>query len=234
MKYEKTEKASFLDRPNRFIAHVILAGREETVHVKNTGRCKELLLPGAEVVLEKSDNPSRKTGYDLIGVKKEGQWVNIDSQMPNKLVREWLPKSGLFSENVKIRMEKNYGKSRFDLYVEDGTRKAFIEVKGVTLEEKGTALFPDAPTLRGIKHMEELMDCKEQGYEAYLIFVIQMGGIQMFRPNWKTHPQFGETLRKAKACGVKVLAVDCRVGEKEIEIRNPIPVNLEGILEDVK
>ncbi|MCI5901442.1 MAG: DNA/RNA nuclease SfsA [Blautia sp.] len=232
MKYKDTKKAVFLSRPNRFIAQVMLQGREETVHVKNTGRCRELLIPGAEVILEESRNPARKTRFDLICVKKENQWVNIDSQMPNKLVREWLPGNGGFSEDANIRMEKAFGNSRFDLYVEDHGQKVYIEVKGVTLEENHTALFPDAPTLRGIKHIEELIKCKEQGYGAWLIFVIQMGGVRQLEPNWKTHPQFGQTLRKAAACGVKILAVDCQVGEKEIVIRSSVPVNLEGKCEN--
>ena len=232
MKYKDTKKAVFLSRPNRFIAQVMLQGREETVHVKNTGRCRELLIPGVEVILEESKNPDRKTRYDLICVKKEDQWVNIDSQMPNKLVREWLPEIGCFSEDANIRMEKTFGNSRFDLYVEDRGQKVYIEVKGVTLEENHTALFPDAPTLRGIKHIEELIKCKEQGYEAWLIFVIQMEGVRQLEPNWKTHPQFGQTLRKAAACGVKILAADCQVGEEEIVIRGSVPVYLEGKYEN--
>lgn len=227
MRYENTAKASFVDRPNRFIAHVVLDGHMETVHVKNTGRCKELLLPGTEVILERSSNPNRRTAYDLICVNKAGRWINMDSQIPNKAAREWLLKGRLFSETLTVQAEKTYGNSRFDLYVESDLRKAFIEVKGVTLEEQGIARFPDAPTLRGIKHMEELIRCMEDGYEAYLLFVIQMKGIRRFEPNWNTHQEFGETLIKAQKAGVKLLAYDCRIEPELIEIEDPVPINLE-------
>lgn len=227
MKYENTTKGIFLDRPDRFIANVRINGRTETVHVKNTGRCKELLIPGTEVILEKSSNPARKTKYDLICVNKAGRWINMDSQIPNKAAAEWISKGRLFPEEIVIRPEKKYGNSRFDLYLESPVRKAFIEVKGVTLEEQDIARFPDAPTLRGIKHMEELIRCMEEGYEAYLLFVIQMKGIQKFEPNWDTHREFGETLKKAYDAGVKILAYDCFVAEDVIEIQDPVPVNLE-------
>lgn len=227
MKYEHTRRAAFLDRPNRFIAHVQLGGQVETVHVKNTGRCKELLIPGTTVILEESQNPARKTKYDLICVNKAGRWINMDSQIPNKAAKEWIEKGNLFSGGVHVQTEKKYGNSRFDLYVEDGERKAFIEVKGVTLEEQNIARFPDAPTLRGIKHMEELIQAKNDGYEAYLLFVIQMKGIEWFEPNWKTHAAFGETLRKAHNAGVKLLAYDCMVEEDRMEICDPVPINLE-------
>lgn len=228
MKYNKIVKAKFLDRPNRFIAHVELDGQIETVHVKNTGRCKELLLPGADVILEVCSNPSRKTKYDLICVNKQGRWINMDSQIPNKAAKEWIEKGNLFSENVTVYSEKKYGNSRFDLYVESEQRKAFIEVKGVTLENDNIARFPDAPTERGVKHVEELIECMKDGYEAYLLFVIQMMGIRRFEPNWITHAKFGKALQKAQLAGVKILAMDCVVTEDFMEICNPVPVYLEG------
>lgn len=227
MKYEHTEKAIFLERPNRFIAYVNLDGRTETVHVKNTGRCKELLIPGTEIILEKSGNPARKTKYDLISVRKGNRWINMDSQIPNKAAEEWLLKGSLFPEEIQIRREKTFGNSRFDLYVESSQRKAFMEVKGVTLEENNIARFPDAPTQRGLKHVEELTHCIRDGYEAYLLFVIQMKGITCFEPNWNTHPEFGEALIDAQNAGVKLLAYDCFVTENLMEIRDPVPINLK-------
>lgn len=226
MKYENTKRAVFLDRPNRFIAHVDLNGQTETVHVKNTGRCKELLIPGTEVILEESVNPARKTKYDLICVNKSGRWINMDSQVPNKAAVEWIRAGRLFPEEVTLKTEKVYGNSRFDIYVESPCRKAFIEVKGVTLEENDIARFPDAPTQRGVKHVEELIRCQEDGYEAYLLFVIQMKGIREFEPNWSTHPQFGEVLQKAQNAGVHLLAYDCLIREDYIEIQDPVPIRL--------
>lgn len=227
MKYENTMPAVFMDRPNRFIAHVQLGDCAETVHVKNTGRCKELLVPGAEVILERSSNPSRKTKYDIICVNKAGRLINMDSQIPNRAAEEWLKSGGLFPEEIEVFREKTYGNSRFDLYVESKQRKAFIEVKGVTLEQDNVARFPDAPTLRGIKHMEELIRCQQDGYEAYLLFVIQMKGIVRFEPNWETHREFGETLVRAANAGVHILARDCAVTENSIELRDAVPVCLE-------
>ena len=226
MKYENTKRAVFLDRPNRFIAHVDLNGQTETVHVKNTGRCKELLIPGTEVILEESVNPARKTKYDLICVNKSGRWINMDSQVPNKAAAEWIRAGRIFPEEVTLKTEKVYGNSRFDIYVESPCRKAFIEVKGVTLEENDIARFPDAPTQRGVKHVEELIRCQEDGYEAYLLFVIQMKGIREFEPNWSTHPQFGEVLQKAQNAGVHLLAYDCLIREDYIEIQDPVPIRL--------
>ena len=226
MKYENTKRAVFLDRPNRFIAHVDLNGQTETVHVKNTGRCKELLIPGTEVILEESVNPARKTKYDLICVNKSGRWINMDSQVPNKAAAEWIRAGRLFPEEVILKTEKVYGNSRFDIYVESPCRKAFIEVKGVTLEENDIARFPDAPTQRGVKHVEELIRCQEDGYEAYLLFVIQMKGIREFESNWSTHPQFGEVLQKARNAGVHLLAYDCLIREDYIEIQDPVPIRL--------
>lgn len=226
MRYKETEKAVFLKRPNRFIAEVEIQGKRETVHVKNTGRCKELLIPGTEVILEKSGNPNRKTKYDLICVNKQGRLINMDSQIPNKAAEEWIRKGGLFPEEVSIRPEKKYGNSRFDLYVESPVRRAFVEVKGVTLEKDNVVRFPDAPTVRGIKHVEELIHCMEEGYEAYLLLVIQMKGVKKFMPNWDTQPEFGQALIKAEKAGVKIIARDCLVTEDTIEIQEEVPVDL--------
>ena len=197
MKYENIITGSFIDRPNRFIAHVEIDGKEETVHVKNTGRCAELLKPGAEVYLQDSKNPERKTRWDLIGVKKNDRMINMDSQIPNYAVKEWLKAGNLFDNITLIRPEYTYKNSRFDLYVEAGERKIFIEVKGVTLELDGVCKFPDAPSERAIKHVEELEQAVKEGYEAYVFFVIQMKDVKYFTPNMKTHAAFGEALRKA-------------------------------------
>lgn len=224
MKYERIQVGRFIERPNRFIAYIDIDGAKETVHVKNTGRCAELLKPGATVYVQKSDNPERKTQWDLIGVEKGNRLVNMDSQIPNAVVKEWLEEGNLFNLPLKIQPETTYSKSRFDLYVEAGNRKVFIEVKGVTLEENGVARFPDAPTERGVKHVEELIKALKDGYESYIIFVIQMNGVRYFTPNIDTHPEFAEALRKAKKAGVKILAYDCDVKEDEIRLNSSIPV----------
>lgn len=226
MKYERIQVGRFIERPNRFIAYIDIDGAKETVHVKNTGRCAELLKPGATVYVQKSDNPERKTQWDLIGVEKGKRLVNMDSQIPNAVVKEWLEEENLFDLPIKIQPETTYNKSRFDLYVEAGNRKIFIEVKGVTLEENGVARFPDAPTERGVKHVEELIKALKDGYESYIIFVIQMNGVRYFTPNIDTHPEFAEALRKAKKAGVKILAYDCDVKEDEIRLNSSIPVVL--------
>ena len=228
IKYKEVKKGVFIERPNRFIARVLVDGNEETVHVKNTGRCRELLVNGATVYLSVADNPLRKTRYDLVGVEKVTPRgiirVNMDSQIPNDAVNEWLRQGNLFSENAVIKREVFYGKSRFDFYIEDNDRKIFLEVKGVTLENDGVVSFPDAPTERGIKHINELSACLRDGYEAYVIFVIQMKNIEYFTPNYVTHPEFGEALKAAREKGVKILAYDCIVDEysmvmdKEIEV----------------
>ncbi len=228
MKYKHIVKARFLSRPNRFIARVLLDGKEETVHVKNTGRCKELLTKHAVVYLEKSENPARRTAYDLVAVEKKREadtlLINMDSTLPNAVAAEWLPTSGLFSPMASIKREVTFGKSRFDLYIEDGERHAFIEVKGVTLEKDGVAYFPDAPTERGVKHLYELAEAVKQGYEGYLLFVVQMKGICEVRPNDKTHPAFGDALRAAEQTGVGLLAVDCLVfpDEAKADVRLPV------------
>lgn len=230
IKYKKVKKGAFIERPNRFIAKVLVDGYEETVHVKNTGRCKELLVKDATVYLSVSDNPSRKTKYDLIGVEKVTDRnilkVNMDSQIPNDVVAEWLRNCDLFSQKAIIKREVFYNKSRFDFYIEDDNRRVFLEVKGVTLENNGVASFPDAPTERGIKHINELTDCLNEGYEAYIFFVIQMKNIDYFTPNYETHPEFGEALKKAKNKGVKILAYDCIVTEDSIIIDKEIKVKL--------
>ena len=230
IKYKEVKKGTFIERPNRFIAKVLVDGYEETVHVKNTGRCKELLVKDATVYLSVSDNPSRKTKYDLIGVEKVTDKnilkVNMDSQIPNDVVAEWLRNCDLFSQKAIIKREVFYNKSRFDFYIEDDNRRVFLEVKGVTLENNGVASFPDAPTERGIKHINELIDCLNEGYEAYIFFVIQMKNIDYFTPNYETHPEFGEALKKAKNKGVKILAYDCIVTEDSIIIDKEIKVKL--------
>ena len=221
MIYADTAEARFIDRPNRFIAHVELDGRTETVHVKNTGRCRELLLPNIPVVLEKSDNPNRKTKYDLIEVrKKKLGWINIDSQAPNKVVKEWLTKQDF---DVVIP-EYSYGDSRIDFYMEKGNRKYLLEVKGCTLEIDGTGYFPDAPTVRGVKHIRELMKAQKQGFWCGIAFVIQMNGIEEVLPNTETHPEFGEALSQAKQAGVHVLNLTCSVDKKSLEIISPIRI----------
>ena len=215
MKYNKTIHGQFCSRTNRFVAEVMINGKQETVHVKNTGRCKELLLPGTEVVLEISDNPSRKTKYDLICVYKENLgWVNIDSQAPNKVVKEWLAKQ----DYDMIRPEYSIGNSRIDFYMEKDGQKYLMEVTGCTLEIDGIGYFPDAPTERGVKHLRELQKAAQKGYQCYVAFVIQMEGIHEVRPNVKTHPEFGVALEEARQAGVQVLCLGCTVGENELEI----------------
>ena len=227
MKYNNIVKGKFIERPNRFIAKVEIDGTTETVHVKNTGRCRELLVKGTTVYLEKSNNPERKTGYDLIAVLKNGKTlINMDSQIPNAVTEEWLKKGNLFSKDAVIRREVTHNKSRFDFYIEEGGRKIFLEVKGCTLETDGIARFPDAPTERGVKHINELIDCVNEGFEAYILFVIQMKGIKHFEPNDKTHSAFGDALRNAESKGVNILAYDCNVTKDTIEIDKEIKVLL--------
>ena len=226
MKYKRMVTGRFLERPNRFIAYVELSGKRETVHVKNTGRCAELLQPNATVYVQKADNPERKTQWDLIGVKKGRRMVNMDSQIPNKVVEEFLRAGNLFPDAALIRPETTYKNSRFDFYIEDGERKIFMEVKGVTLEQDGIVKFPDAPTERGVKHIQELCEAIEDGYEAYVFFVVQMKGVKYFMPNMATHAAFGEALQHAKERGVKILAYDCKVTEDSIQIADEVPVFL--------
>lgn len=226
MKYNTIRPARFLARPNRFIARVELDGKEETVHVKNTGRCKELLIPGRTVWLEEGANPNRKTRYDLIAVDKDGLLVNMDAQAPNKVFAEWA-QAGHFVEGLTLlRPETTWGKSRFDFYWEAGNRKGFVEVKGCTLEDNGFCRFPDAPTERGVKHLNELTSCMADGYEATVCFVIQMDGMKSFSPNDATHPAFGDALRAAHRAGVQVLALGCHVEPDSLKITRSIPVAL--------
>lgn len=226
MQYERMEKAVFLERPNRFIAYADIAGLKETIHVKNTGRCAELLIPGAVIYVQKSDNPQRKTKWDLIAVEKGDRLVNMDSQIPNRVVQEWIEAGNLFGEAPFVKPETTYGNSRFDLYVEAAGRRAYIEVKGVTLEEEGVARFPDAPSERAVKHVEELCRAVEDGYEAYLFFVIQMKGIRYFTPNRDTHPAFCEALQKAKSAGVTILAYESQVACDSIILDREVPIVL--------
>lgn len=215
MQYHKTIQGEFCDRLNRFIAHVRIDGKEETVHVKNTGRCRELLLPGAPVILQICDNPKRKTKYDLIAVEKPGKgWVNIDSQAPNQVMAEWLEKQDFHC----IRREYVYGKSRLDFYMEQDDRKYLMEVKGCTLEIDGVGYFPDAPSERAVKHLRELVDGVQHGFTGILAFVIPMEGVTEVRPNLQTHPAFGEALQDALAAGVKVWYLPCRVTQDSLHI----------------
>ena len=224
MRYNKIKEGIFLSRPNRFIAMVLVEGKEEVCHVKNTGRCKELLHQGVRVILEESDNPSRKTRYDLIAVYKGKELINIDSMAPNKVFHEWLKDSNFFEDIKFIKPESKYGNSRFDFYVKTESREMFIEVKGVTLENDGVVLFPDAPTERGVKHIKELIDARKNGYEAYLFFIIQMKNCKYFIPNRETHREFAEALELAEKSGVKVFALNCEVGEDNMKISDFVEV----------
>lgn len=226
MQYHSIKKGIFHARPNRFIAHVEVDGAMEVVHVKNTGRCRELLVPGAVVYLEEGRNPARKTKYDLIAVEKGDLLVNMDAQAPNKVFQEWAQGGGFLPGLTLLRPETTWGSSRFDFYWEAGERRGFVEVKGVTLEDEGHARFPDAPTERGVKHLEELIRCQEEGYKAAVCFVIQMAGMKDFAPNDVTHPAFGAALRKAAAAGVKVLAQECMVTPETLTMAGPVTVRL--------
>ncbi|MEY8409853.1 A/G-specific adenine glycosylase [Lachnospiraceae bacterium 62-26] len=232
MHYVNIRKGSFIERPNRFIAYIDIEGKKETVHVKNTGRCAELLVPGAPVYVQETDNPARKTRWDLIAVEKGKRMVNMDSQIPNKLVAEWLREGNLFEEITRIRPEYTYGSSRFDLYVEADGKKIFIEVKGVTLEEDGVVRFPDAPSERAVKHVEELKTAVREGYEVYVFFVVQMKGVRYFTPNMDTHPAFGEALFRASKAGVHILAYDCETGKDYIHIEDEVPVVFADTMQD--
>ncbi|MCM1057411.1 MAG: A/G-specific adenine glycosylase [Firmicutes bacterium] len=227
MKYDNIVQARFISRPNRFIAYVELGGKTEKVHVKNTGRCRELLQPGVVVYLTKSENRARSTAYDLVAVEKGERMINMDSQAPNRAVEEWL-RSGSFLPDVRVvRPETVYGSSRFDFYLETETEKIFMEVKGVTLEEEGVVRFPDAPSERAVKHMEELIRAKGAGYRAFVMFVIQMENVDHFEPNRDTHPEFGDALCRAADAGVEILAYDCRVTGDSLTLNEPVPVRLK-------
>ena len=225
MRYPAVKQGRFLSRPNRFIAHVDMDGKTEICHVKNTGRCRELLIPGAKVWCAKVENPNRKTAYDLIAVEKGPYLVNMDSQAPNQAVGEWLRNGGLGNAQV-VLPEQRFHDSRFDFYLERDGKPMFLEVKGVTLEENGVCRFPDAPTQRGARHLRELTLAREQGYDAAVLFVIQMAPVRFLEPNDGTDPAFGKALREAAAKGVAVLAVDCVVTPDTMTIGNPVAVHL--------
>ena len=252
MKYNQVVPGIFLQRPNRFIAHVLINGKEEVCHVKNTGRCRELLIPGCTVYCSVSGNPQRKTKFDLIAVEKiiESQTVfantgttsqnvkstpethntflvNMDSQAPNAAVKEWLQSGASPFQKIDfLKPEYKYGNSRFDFYLECNNRKIFLEVKGVTLENNGVVLFPDAPTERGVKHVRELIRCLEEGFETYVLFVVQMERALYFTPNRKTHPQFADALCEAKNAGVQLLAYTCKVTPDEMKIDKELKISL--------
>ena len=226
MLYSNIQQGYFLSRPNRFIAHVEISGVTEICHVKNTGRCRELLTERAVVYVQQHDDSKRKTKYSLIAVRKGNLLINMDSQAPNKAVAEWLTDKQPFGEIRVMKPECRHGNSRFDFYVETEKRKIFIEVKGVTLENNGIAMFPDAPTARGVKHLQELTDCLQQGYEAAAIFVIQFTGAKLFKPNYATHPEFAQALRAAQAAGVQVVALECTVTPESMCIGKSVPLQL--------
>ena len=225
MQYSNTVPGTFIARPNRFIAHVKIGGQTETVHVKNTGRCRELLVPGTTVWCQKSSNPNRKTKYDLITVQKGDRLINMDSQAPNTAAGEWLRAGGL-DKIEDLKAESFHGDSRFDFSFTKDSRQCFLEVKGVTLEHDGICAFPDAPTERGVKHLKGLTKLAQEGYGAYVLFVIQMPDVKYLHPNDATDPAFGAALREASENGVQVLAMDCSVTESTMEIRLPVPVKL--------
>lgn len=226
MNYSNIKEAIFISRLNRFVAQIEIAGKKEDCHVKNTGRCQELLIPGAKTFVQEAENPNRKTKFDLISVFKGENLVNIDSQAPNKVFEEWI-KAGNFGKEIRlIKPEYTFLDSRLDFYLETASRRILVETKGVTLEEEGLALFPDAPTARGIKHIEALINSLEFDYHPYLIFIIQMKGVRHFAPNKKTHPTFSDALKKAKEKGTNIWAMDCQVTKDTISLDEPIPIIL--------
>lgn len=226
MRYGTVIPGRFLARPNRFIAQVETAEGIQTVHVKNTGRCRELLVPGAAVYLERGTNPGRKTAYDLIAVEKGDLLINMDAQAPNKVFAEWAGQGGFLPDVTAVRPEFRYGDSRLDFCLETARGPHLVEVKGVTLEENGHARFPDAPTERGVKHLHELMRAVAEGHRATVFFVLQMAGMTDFAPNDDTHPAFGAALRQAAEAGVHVAAYGCRVTPDTLELDRPVPVIL--------
>lgn len=225
--YEKMKQGVFLERPNRFLARVLLDGREELCHVKNTGRCRELLRPGATVWCQHSDDPKRKTHWSLITVRKAERLINLDSQVPNQLAYDYVKTGGLGFVPDLVKAEQIFGNSRFDLYYEAGERHGFVEVKGVTLEENGVGRFPDAPTQRGVKHLRELQAAVEQGYETWVLFVLAMADMVRFEPNWPRDPNFSTALCLAADHGVRIRAVECQVTEDTIAITKEVPVSLQ-------
>ncbi len=226
MKYDNIFEGIFISRPNRFIAEIEIDGKLQICHVKNTGRCKELLVKGARVFVCKSDNPGRKTAYDLISVYKGDKLINMDSQAPNKVFGEWISQGNFFKDVTLIKPECKYNNSRFDFYIETLNEKIFVEVKGVTLEEDGVVMFPDAPTQRGVKHIRELISAVRDGYKSYIFFVAQMEHFRYFTPNSKTHSEFADTLRMAREQGVGVYCVSCNVTKNELNINKLACVKL--------
>ncbi len=227
MKYKNIKQGKFLERPNRFIAYVEIDGEVEVCHVKNTGRCRELLVPGCTVYLEESSNPNRKTRYDLVAVLKGDVLFNIDSQAPNKVFGEWLEASGYFGGIKHTKPEFTYKDSRLDFYAETENQKILIEVKGVTLEEDGVLIFPDAPTIRGVKHIRELIGAMSEGYRTAIAFVIQTEYAKYFMPNNCTHPEFGQVLKEARSAGVEVIALCCETTPDELKIKNIVEVRID-------
>ncbi len=226
MEYDNIREGVFLARPNRFIAHVEMDGRTEVCHVRNTGRCRELLVPGARVWVREADNPARKTRFDLITVQKGDRLINMDAAAPNAVFREYLEKGLLLPSPTLIRPETRFGDSRLDFYAENRDTRAFCEVKGVTLERDGVVLFPDAPTERGVKHLRELIRCVEAGFDAWAVFVVQMSDARYFTPNRQTHPEFADALGEARRAGVRLLALDCAVTPESITICGVVPIVL--------
>ena len=228
MKYDSIIQGRFLERPNRFIAYIEIEGRKQVCHVKNTGRCRELLIPDKSIVYvqDHGECANRKTRYSLIAVKKNEYLINMDSQAPNKVVYEWLIRGDFRKDVTDVRMEYKYGKSRIDAFFKRGDKSCLMEVKGVTLEDNGVVRFPDAPTERGVKHAYELMEAVKEGYEAYIMFVIQMKGVKYFEPNDATHKEFGAALRKAEEAGVNIIAADCRVEPDFLSIADYVTVKL--------
>lgn len=226
MIYKQVKQGKFISRPNRFIANIEIDGDTQVCHVKNTGRCRELLIPGARVFVQKSDNPMRKTKYDLISVYKDDMLINMDSQAPNRVFYEWAKQSGYFKNLTYIKPEYKYKNSRFDFYIEADGKKIFVEVKGVTLENEGIVSFPDAPTQRGVKHINELIDAVNSGYEAYVFFIIQMERCTCFTPNAENHKEFADALANAKEKGVIIKALNCTVTPESLEAKDFIEVKI--------
>ncbi len=226
MDYLNIHRAVFLSRPNRFIANIEVDGLPQVCHVKNTGRCRELLVPGAEIYVQKCENPKRKTAWDLIAVQKGSRLVNMDAAAPNTVFGEYLRGGGLGFVPELVKPECRRGDSRFDFYFEHGGKPNFVEVKGVTLEEDGVVRFPDAPTLRGVKHLKGLADCAAAGIGAWAVFIIQMENVRHFEPNRATHPEFADALSAAQKAGVQILALDCRVTENSLRVGGPVPICL--------
>lgn len=226
MQYGKVYKGQFVSRPNRFIAEVRIDGKTEICHVKNTGRCRELFVPDAEVYVVKTENPARKTKFDLICVRKAGSLFNVDSTAPNAVFSEWARQSGFFGEITYMRPEYTFRDSRFDFYIEAEGKKIFVEVKGVTLEKDGTVLFPDAPTLRGVKHLKHLAASMAEGYAAHVVFIAKTEKAKLFMPNRAAHPEFADALLEAKRAGVGVYCLRCSVLPDKLEIQDFVPVQL--------